>query len=1185
MDAILDLTSRAVSLISLIQDSIIRLKTNCVEPADQVADTNLFYEFIIEQHSITKLDYFIENGVKISWISVEKPLDVPLTTQHCFDRCISLINWINTPENMAVFKNRFGLCQHFPSPEQWREALREVLYMHKGERVKLATSLQYLPVQIVLTVKNAMAFSAKEQRLLQVWNVSSDSELTKFLSLTDIKKYKRLQETFKIIESTADYYLSDEKMLVDKLVEERVPLSFLQTFNCELIEVCNSRVSRKDEIISSDHLFNLRENTAQVSAIDDSNRNDRADSFEKIFSNLLTKPSHSNRVSTHTDHNGKTNRPASSKITYVPEVGIKHDYGLDVLQSAKNMKMWALALSGGGIRSATFNLGVLQGLAKNGLLSKFDYLSTVSGGGYVGSWLVSWIARKQSVLTVGNRLNPTKAWDPLADEVRPIRWLRMYSNYLSPNSSAMSTDSWTTAMTLVRNMLISQLVILVLFLTLISLGRTVFVIWLQLSTTYNYAHDIKPATFVFNGLVGVFLFLAAVFAGLGMYSYHEESFPKINISSRVKRNVTHFLVATGCLAAFMLSIWMYRHATIPPLEASPLLSDFSDTFEFFYWTMGLGSIALIFVAVLGRYDRCIKKKGNWLITEISIGILLSVCAAIVGGIFITLIAQLADRMAGLPIYAYCIDHFGAKIFFVFLPPLVIEALSTTVVLRMAFLGINFPDDRREWWGRIGGVVHRICLIWILLFGITMLGKGLVELLILKWSPIKEFFAVGWGATLLLGIRYAYTGTTSGKEKPTSSTSGFKEKLALAAPYLFLFGLMIYVPQLLDDIQPSLLSLLPNNMPAYITMLLLTLVLGLITMVLSRQIGVNQFSMHLFYRNRLVRAFLGATRIRLERQRSASPFTGFDMKDDLLIAELLESKNYFGPYPIINATMSASSDIALDRQDRKAESFIFSPLFCGFDFSRTRESADAVNKSYDYAYRPTGEYGYENGPHIGTAMAISGAAANPNMGYHTSAATAFLLSIFNIRLGWWMGNPRTSKWNKSDPDFGLPYLIYELTGNTNTKRDFVCLSDGGHFDNMGLYELIRRKCMYIVLSDAEQDESLNCEGLANAVRKCRIDFGVEISFEHIEGITALNSKHFSEQNYAVGKIIYPENGNEEGVIIYIKASMTANESVDIQEYAKKNKTFPHQSTVDQFFNEEQFESYRKLGMNTVDKLLK
>jgi hypothetical protein len=216
------------------------------------------------------------------------------------------------------------------------------------------------------------------------------------------------------------------------------------------------------------------------------------------------------------------------------------------------------------------------------------------------------------------------------------------------------------------------------------------------------------------------------------------------------------------------------------------------------------------------------------------------------------------------------------------------------------------------------------------------------------------------------------------------------------------------------------------------------------------------------------------------------------------------------------------------------------------------------------------------------MATSGAAVNPNQGYHSSAATAFFLTVFNVQMGRWIGNPRKKDWRKSDPTTGLGYLINNLIGKASTRDLYIALSDGGHFDNMGLYEMVRRKCHYIVLCDAEQDDSFTCEGFANAIRRCRIDFGAEIDID-ITPIVERKENRFSAEHYAVGTIRYAGDKGKDpwGRILYIKSSITDNMPVDVREYAVKNETFPHQTTADQFFDEEQFESYRKLGLHIAN----
>src|SRR5205807_6502482 len=123
-------------------------------------------------------------------------------------------------------------------------------------------------------------------------------------------------------------------------------------------------------------------------------------------------------------------------------------------------KRAALCISGGGIRSATFGLGVLQGLARCGLLGKFHYLSTVSGGGYIGSWLSAWIKNHPNGIrgVVGElKRRPDSSLNP---EPQPIRHLREFSNYLAPKAGLTSVDFWTLITTFVRNMFLNWLVLL-----------------------------------------------------------------------------------------------------------------------------------------------------------------------------------------------------------------------------------------------------------------------------------------------------------------------------------------------------------------------------------------------------------------------------------------------------------------------------------------------------------------------------------------------------------------------------------------------------------------------------------------------------------------------------------------------------------------------------------------------------
>jgi hypothetical protein len=212
------------------------------------------------------------------------------------------------------------------------------------------------------------------------------------------------------------------------------------------------------------------------------------------------------------------------------------------------------------------------------------------------------------------------------------------------------------------------------------------------------------------------------------------------------------------------------------------------------------------------------------------------------------------------------------------------------------------------------------------------------------------------------------------------------------------------------------------------------------------------------------------------------------------------------------------------------------------------------------------------------MAISGAAASPNSGYHTSTAVAFFLTVLNARLGWWLGNPALQQqYKRSSPTFGLSYLLVELFGLANTRRRYVNLSDGGHFDNLGVYELVRRRCNYIIACDGEQDPDMTFGGLAGVIRKCRTDFGAEIEI-NVDQLR-LNAERLSPAHCVVGTITY-DNGHQ-GCFVYLKSSLTGNEEPDVLEYRSRSKLFPHQSTGDQWFDESQFESYRKLGLHVAE----
>ena len=152
-----------------------------------------------------------------------------------------------------------------------------------------------------------------------------------------------------------------------------------------------------------------------------------------------------------------------------------------------------------------------------------------------------------------------------------------------------------------------------------------------------------------------------------------------------------------------------------------------------------------------------------------------------------------------------------------------------------------------------------------------------------------------------------------------------------------------------------------------------------------------------------------------------------------------------------------------------------------------------------------------------------------------------------------------------------------------KTKYIYLSDGGHFENLAVYELLRRRCQYVICVDGEQDEKMKFEGLAGLIRRARADMGIEIEIETAD-IEERSADGWSRAHCSVGKIRYPKRAADttaqEGRILYLKLSVTGDEPVDVLNYRKENSAFPHQSTGDQFFNESQFESYRRLGLHAA-----
>jgi len=842
----------------------------------------------------------------------------------------------------------------------------------------------------------------------------------------------------------------------------------------------------------------------------------------------------------------------------------------------------ALCLSGGGIRSAAFALGVIQALASHprsasgarvrcsddSLLGKFHYLSTVSGGGYIGGWLSAGVAR-----TGFGSLWP-KLLDVRArpeEEPGEIAWLRRYSNYLTPKLGIGSADAWTVVAIFIRNLVLNWLVLLpvlcgaLLLLKLVAVG----VAWLG-----KYPpDDCTPGVPLVLAAIGLVLLVAAV------------HFATRRRPSRTRQGATQPEFLIGDLLPAGLSGLMFTLAL-----AVPCAHHYALPLPLFSWSGGslvsFGVAAGVAAYGLGWLLALPRSRGR---ANFGLDFLAWTAAGAVYGALLGLGVYVHRLIYGAGFWEFDTSEVALLVFGV--PwALTIQLVAETIFVALSSWEVESDADR-EWFGRAAGWFVVSALGWtIVMFLSLVAAQAIVHL----YAQISDNIYAKL-ATALPGLLSAVATAVLGKSSlspargPAKNWTGLMMDigLAIAAP-VFAASLVILASALLDAAllgQPLLETTSIHGPPAAgslppwpdaATLLLEGLaVAATVGVIASKFVNINQFSLHALYRNRLIRAFLGAA----HPHRRPDPFTGFDEADNLSVYQLWSPGGGWQPFHLVNMTLNIVSTTNLAWQERKAESFTVSPLHAG-------SGCRAFRLSRDYGRR-------DRGISLGTALAISGAAVSPNMGYHSSPAVTLLLALLNVRLGWWLGNPGPEgekTYRDQGPKTAVAPLLEEAFGLTTDKKPYVYLSDGGHFENLGLYEMVRRRCRFIVVSDAGCDPDFAFADLGNAVRKIKLDLGVAIRFR---GLTALVKRQNGGAGartpyHAIGEIDYPDADGTEGVrkglILYIKPAYHGSENIDIRSYAAANPDFPHQSTTDQWFSESQFESYRALGFEITDKVL-
>ena len=998
----------------------------------------------------------------------------------------------------------------------------------------------------------------------------------------------------------------------------------------------------------------------------------------------------------------------------------------------------ALCLSGGGIRSGTFALGLLQGLARFDLLKEFDYLSTVSGGGYIGGWLTAWLHRHRGELPgVTADLSTVEPQSKVDPDPPAIQYLREYSNFLTPKAGLLTADTWAFIAIYLRNLLLNWLVLIPLLLALLALPR--LNVALLLSRTGASALLGFPVRYVFLALGSALLTLTFTYIIVSRPAVS----PKVVERSRFWRGrlgqrdfirlcLLPLVAAAVCLTTYWAWSGAAHDGDSPPDKLLHFVT-FGLVVTLAAWVVGSVS--------LGRFTH--PEEFGWL-ELVELLILAAVGAG--GGVLLYYASTPHAETPWETAWYACLAVPAV---------LLVILLVTTLYVGVTSKGLFgwrelLNDEDREWWARFSAWVMIAMLGWAAFNVLSIHGPRLYY----EVNYLPLLASVG-GFSGLASLLAGFSSKTPANEEQAREQGGALKSLlhehvlpllALLFLLIFLVVLSILVTALLGasaealagaefwgrvgltlkrglDVpyqQPSDAHWLATHQLRFWFVALFAAAAAALSLFLANRINLNKFSLHAGYRNRLIRGFLGASRDR--GMRLPNPFTGFDPEDNIpmhelrpvlfhegdftdldgLAVKLAEAPDAQGPSPetapqdevpptlssllkswlkpdtrnelkgftgathlpprlrmnliadlnailesglyvpaaapgggatlrkigqgeeeeppdddtilrkrgvlcaaypdeirvkyppshrllhVVNTSLNLVGGKKLAWQQRKAEPFAVTPLHAG---------------SFRVGYRRSRHYGGYRGISLGTAVAVSGAAASSNMGYYTtSPVLSMVLTLFNVRLGWWLGNPGPAgqkTYRREAPRVSLRPVVEEALGLTDDTNPYVYLTDGGHFENLALYEMVLRRCRLIVLSDAAEDSKFQFNDLGNAVRKIRIDLGVPIDFDEVRIFKAKPDRDdpraaqysywaFGRIRYsAVDKVAAGGAGRvfgeaPDGVLIYVKPTVYGDaEPRDVLQYKKSHDEFPHQSTGDQFFDEPQFESYRMLGWHIMN----
>lgn len=760
---------------------------------------------------------------------------------------------------------------------------------------------------------------------------------------------------------------------------------------------------------------------------------------------------------------------------------------------------FGVALSGGGIRSATFNLGLLQALADQGLLAHVDYVSTVSGGGYVGGF---WTALRHHSDDGPSFPGTERAGDHDRREHPSIRHLREFSRFLVPRVGFTQSETWNAVVAVLCGTAASLLA------TLALLACVFYAWWFGVRELVRL-----------DSLWGAFTFALATLL------FHLACERRISSLGKL-----------GELGKAAQTRWW-----------GWALSLVASALAFLAWSF----LALQHDSWLCAAPEPTAEQPPW-------------CA------FGALAASTSTTRQG---YVPA-PSFG---WYMLAPTTAWLAVAIFLMFARGFMARFLPRDAHGI--GLGTAVDRTMGRFLA----SSIALGAVALV---WWAATEIDAV-FGAAGTAGSVGIFVWLRDWLKAPVERTHGsalleragalLKRCLPQLAAAAAVILACIGVAMLLQHLG---LGAHPDPIHARIGFATAVLVLAVALVFFDPA----RIGLHDFYRARVARCFLGAARAGVEGELGprAHAATTEQPDDDIALGDLRKKRKPGAPLHLVCCAANNLSGDVLGSLYRGARSTVVSPF--GVSIGNVSAPADHVRLS--------------------SVLTASAAAFNSQMGalsMRLGPSVAFLMCALNLRIGLWMPHPLNPR--RHTGLFSGFYFFLEAFGVSRADQvasesfrrgglisffdrsmSHLHLSDGGHFENLALYELVRRHCRYIIVSDATADSNLLFDDLGNATRRVREDFGVEIELD----VSALrrNGEGWSVQHAVVGTIHYDgPNGNDKGFLIYFKPTLTGDEPADIAEYRARNSAFPHDTTADQFYDEAQWESYRRLGQHAAAVVLR